>query len=83
VFWDELFFGTAPDPPLVPGFTMETIPQPYDPGPLAPGTTYYWKIKRVDTDIGTVESPVWQFTTEGPTSVDASTWGNIKAVYDE
>lgn len=79
---DWLFFGTTPDPPLVswPKYAMQEIPQPHDPGPLAPSTTYYWKVKHWDP-IGGVESPVWQFTTEAAVPVEPTTWGRVKALY--
>lgn len=82
VAWDELHFGMTPEPPkVVSDVTMEIIQQPYDPGPLLSGTTYYWKAKWVDTDIGTVESPVWRFTTSVGVRTGLSTWGQIKALY--
>jgi hypothetical protein len=80
VYWDDVYFGTDPDPPLVAQF-IETLS--YDPGPLLPGVTYYWKIRAVDTDGGTTIGPVWSFTTELPIAVEPSTWGRIKQLYTD
>jgi len=68
----DVYFGTTPDPPLVA--TMQQ--SYYDPGGLAPNTTYYWKIKE-----GDAESPVWSFTTNAGNPVAVDTWGAIKALY--
>ena len=34
----------------------------FDPGPLAPNTTYYWRVDEGNA-AGTTPGPVWQFTT--------------------
>ncbi|MBO8166587.1 MAG: leucine-rich repeat domain-containing protein, partial [Kosmotoga sp.] len=55
----DVYFGTDSSPTCVStGQTAKT----YDPGTLATGTTYYW---RVDVSDGTheVEGDVWSFTT--------------------
>ena len=37
----------------------------YDPGPLEPATTYYWKVDEV-TSTGTIPGPVWSFSIDLP-----------------
>lgn len=80
VYWDDVYFGTTPNPPRV----AEQTGPPYDPGPLEPQTTYYWKVIAYDWDGGggTV-SPVWTFTTGVALPVERSTWGRIKGLYLE
>ncbi len=54
----DVYFGTAPSPPLV-GQTAESAwPLPE----LAPDTTYYWQVAAGNT-YGTTASAVWSFTT--------------------
>ncbi|HET6347642.1 MAG TPA: Ig-like domain-containing protein [Candidatus Krumholzibacteria bacterium] len=72
---DQLYFGTSANPPW-----FDYVSSPHTIGPLQPGTTYYWKMfVRAYGYTGT--SPVWHFTTTGPTAVQQSTWGAIKALY--
>jgi len=80
VGWNDVYFGTNPDPPIAA--VMSEYPT-FDPGPLSPGETYYWKLQVVDTDApdGPTVTPVWEFTTTAPTPVNTSTWGAIKALY--
>src|SRR5262249_7728044 len=56
----DLYFGTTSPPPLVasnfPGTT-------YKPGPLAPCTTYYWKVDAKGAASANVSSSVYSFTT--------------------
>ncbi len=78
VVWNDVYFGTESDPPVV---AQWHDPFTYDPGPLATGTTYYWKVRVVDTDGGTVTSPVWSFTTVDDVPSEQTTWGRIKALY--
>jgi hypothetical protein len=59
---------------------------PFDPGVLAPHTTYYWMAGNVcdppSEDCADALSDVWSFTTgDGPVAVQSSTWGRIKALY--
>ena len=61
----DVYFGTSPPPPL----KGTTGPYPateslvtYDPGPLMPGTTYYWQIVARDNHGIAQEGPVWEFT---------------------
>ena len=56
----DVYFGTASAPPLV---RNNGTSKTWDPGTLAEGTTYYWKIVARDAN-GTSASPVWSFTTE-------------------
>jgi hypothetical protein len=58
---------------------------PFDPGELAPGTTYYWRAANFCTYCPHGEgavSQIWSFTTgSGPVAVEQSTWGRVKALY--
>ena len=83
VAWNDIFFGTSPDPPLVYPFYEGCCEFDYDPGPLQPGTTYYWKIRGVDGGAGATETPVWSFTTKQAVAAQPSTWGRVKALYGQ
>ena len=74
--WGSLYFGTDPDPPLFCQWGCV-----YDPGPLEPNTTYYWRVYYYNSNYGDAFSPVWQFTTTGITPTETRTWGHIKALY--
>jgi len=50
-----------------------TIPAAYDPGPLQPDKTYYWRVDEFGP-AGTNKGPVWSFTTVAP-------GGGVKAEY--
>lgn len=76
ISWSNVYFGTEPSPPLVAEFTDP----PYDPGPLVPGTTYYWKIDVMNFGYWG-RGPVWSFTTENATPAESKTWGAVKALY--
>lgn len=71
-----IYFGTTPDPPAV----AADVPFPYDPGPLQPKTTYYWKLR--DAEIG-MTTPVWSFTTGKGVPTQRTSWGAIKALFGE
>jgi S-formylglutathione hydrolase len=59
----EVYIGTDPDALVLVG----TVPDhSYTPGPLAPGTTYYWRIDEIG-GAGPYEGEVWSFTTSGLT----------------
>jgi len=52
---------------------VRTVTMPsFDPGPLAFGTTYYWKVAEVNeaTTPSVWEGPVWSFSTTESTTVD-------------
>ena len=53
-----LAFGTTATPPVV----ATPARRVFDPGPLAPNTTYYWRVDEGNA-AGTTPGPVWQFTT--------------------
>lgn len=55
----NVYFGTANPPPFVRNQDDAT----FDPGPLRPQTTYYWRVDEV-TDSGIVPGKVWHFKTE-------------------
>ena len=58
----DVYFGTdaTPDAGEFQGNQSGTS---FDPGTLAEGTTYYWRIDEVNA-YGTTTGPVWSFTTE-------------------
>jgi hypothetical protein len=63
-----------------------SCPNPFDPGLLAPNTTYYWMAGNLcdppSDDCRDALSDVWTFTTgDGPLAVRSTTWGAIKALY--
>ncbi|MEJ5310436.1 MAG: choice-of-anchor Q domain-containing protein [Anaerolineae bacterium] len=53
-------FGTSSPPPIVANVTMAS----YNPGVLAEGTLYYWRITATD-GMSTTVGPLWSFTTVG------------------
>jgi sugar lactone lactonase YvrE len=55
----DVYFGTASAPPLV----ANTADVNYAPGPLSPGTTYYWAVG-ARNGIGASASAPWSFTTD-------------------
>jgi hypothetical protein len=54
----DIYFGTSSPPPLAYNQTSTT----FDPGTMAPGTKYYWRIDEVSA-CGTITGTVWSFTT--------------------
>ena len=70
----KLYFGTDPNPPFVSNLPFSYVPT------LSANTKYYWRVEKT-TLAGLVPSPVWSFTTTGPTATEASTWGRVKALY--
>ncbi len=58
----RIFFGPT-DAPL---FREEMTRLQYEPGPLLPGTTYYWRVDQL-TPAGMVIGPTWRFTTAART----------------
>ena len=73
----ELRFGTTPDPPTVYGF--EPI-DTFDPGTLAEGTTYYWRVYKYWCGAE-AWSPLWSFTTEPTVSVEHPSWSAVKGLF--
>ncbi len=65
----DVYFGTSP-PGVFQGNQTGTT---FDPGPLEPNTTYYWRIDEVN-DAGTTTGTVWSFTTGLEAGVDKSGW---------
>ena len=57
-----VYFGTdALNPPLLA--TLGHMQASFNPGSLAPATTYWWRVDEVNAN-GTVAGPLWSFTTE-------------------
>jgi hypothetical protein len=56
----DIAFGTANPPPFVMTGVLTTI---FDPGPLLPGATYYWRVTASDGYTST-EGAVWSFNTQ-------------------
>ncbi|MGA9116397.1 MAG: FISUMP domain-containing protein [Bacteroidota bacterium] len=56
----DVYFGTAPSPPLAAA-DRESVR--YAPGPLGRGTTYYWRVAAMDDRGNVAGGPVWRFTT--------------------
>ena len=54
----RIFFG----PTEAPVFREEMTRLQYEPGPLLPGTTYYWRVDQL-TPSGMVVGRTWKFTT--------------------
>lgn len=77
----DVCLGTANPPPLVDSMIVDTV---YDPGPLLPDTTYFWRvIAHLDT-TDSASSPVWRFTTRStfvfPLAV-GNTWQYSRMFY--
>ena len=72
----EVSFGTDPNPPIV-AYGHNT--QVWDPGPLLPGTTYYWGVDPNFAFTGRPPGTIWSFTTEAAVPIKSTTWGAIKA----
>lgn len=86
---DVDFYSVHLDTVSDPGEIDIYIGPPYDPGPLLPNQTYYWKVKAhefKDYPFPPCEwwifevSPEWTFT-HGPVKTQVRTWGAIKALY--
>ena len=57
--WHDVYFGTTSPPPFIGN---QTEPN-FDPGPLEPGTTYYWQVDEIEADVTTVYTgAIWSFT---------------------
>jgi hypothetical protein len=57
----DVYFGTDPTPDAS-GFIGNQGGTTFNPGPLSPATTYYWRIDQVNAQ-GTTTGDVWSFTT--------------------
>jgi hypothetical protein len=77
VFFANVYLGTTTDPPAV---IWNELP-PQQVGPLAPNTTYYWRVISTVTDYGSTTGPLWTFTTRASVPVKESTWGAIKSLF--
>ncbi|MBA7639403.1 hypothetical protein ES703_47061 [subsurface metagenome] len=64
----DVYFGTTSPPPFIKNQTE----MPYDPGTMALGTTYYWRIDEVNDACEPYlwEGRVWSFTTADYLVVD-------------
>jgi len=78
--FNQVFFGTSPEPPSVANGVEEDT---YDPGPLQPSATYYWKIKTYVGSSLSTTTPVWSFSTVVGVPAQYTTWGKVKALYGE
>jgi len=73
----DVYFGTSNPPP----FTINNTVAIFDPGTMAPSTTYYWRIDEVGAS-GTTIGAVWSFTVmpleaSNPNPADGATVVNI------
>jgi hypothetical protein len=57
----DVYFGTTSSPPFVCSQTFTT----FDPGTMANGTTYYWRIDEFDGSVA-ITGDLWTFTTVIP-----------------
>jgi hypothetical protein len=56
----DVYFGTAPSPPVVSSNQVGTT---YNPGPMTPGTIYYWKVVPINNGASNSSCSILQFTT--------------------
>ena len=86
----SLLLATHPLDVPIPGhdhITEDAVPsltQPYNPATLDPNTTYYWQLRHDECctlEPGMAVGEIWSFTTEDAISTEASTWSQIKALY--
>ncbi len=78
----DVYFGDSSPPPLV---ASDQGGAPYDPGPLAGGTTYYWKIVARDNHGATAEGPEWDFATAAAPCIarlNGTDYGTVQAAID-
>jgi len=71
----DIYLGTswpAPFRTTIGSYAATQSPITHDPGPLMPGTTYYWRIVARDNHGVTTEGSVWDFTTGGVGAVAVS-----------
>lgn len=76
----SVHLGTSNPPPHFAG--TDDYRNSFDPGPLAPQTTYWWSIvESPDQDCGFATGPTWSFTTGDAVAVQASTWQQVKSMF--
>ncbi len=77
--------GTDPDCEGVRQvFDVDCSTQSFSPDFLQPETTYYWQVfTAFDACHGGGLSSLHSFTTEGPVSATAITWGRVKVMYSD
>jgi len=70
----EVYFGTDTEPPMVKEDWNGEYYDLHDwlGGPMAPSTTYYWRIVAFDP-YGFTEGPVWSFTTSDSVDLTVGT----------
>ena len=80
----DVYFGTSSSPSKVASNISTAT---YDPGPMSPGTQFYWKIKAWDIYSASTAGPVWHFQTNSlpyqpsnPTPSNDSTGISINAL---
>jgi len=78
-----VFFGTDPNPPQqgyldYDGFAVST--SHFDPGPLQPLTTYYWRVEDWNCVAG-ASSTLGSFRTQDFVAVRANNWTAVKKLY--
>jgi hypothetical protein len=61
----DIYFGTSSTPPLL---LTSTATNSFNPGPLASGTTYFWRAV-AKNNSGPTSSPIWSFTTTASASL--------------
>jgi hypothetical protein len=62
VYYDVYFEANGNPPDVLVSANQQQ--SSYDPGPLQPLTTYYWRIVAEDARGGSTTGPVWRFTTQ-------------------
>jgi len=77
------FLKIGTDPTLATAQSFYVGDNVFSPDFLLPGTTYYWSVAYDLTGEACAggASPVYSFTTAGPTPAEPTTWGRIKALY--
>ena len=70
------------DPAMLLPVQMMSMNTSYDPGALAPDTTYYWRVDEF-TPAGTVTGPVWSFSTIGQVTPSGTPNLILEYLFDE
>jgi len=77
--WQDLYFGTDPNPPLIVARQKAKQSAYYYGAGFQAGQTYYWKVDEIEADGVTIrEGAVWSFTVQSvkafqPTPADGAT----------